>query len=417
MDYTIYLAIAPFAAIVSALAWAFVFKHRNEAAARALLWYLGQVAALLIGNTLELLSPSQTWTLHWARINHLFFSFIPVAWLGFAAVYAGGQRVVRSGYFLLFTIFPVVTNILVHTNSLHHLFWREISFFEAAGFTTFRATYGPWFWANGLYYYGLLVLGAVILGRAYFGGVKLYRRQSAWIIAGVLTPLLFNLAYVFRVFEAVRKDYTPLSFAIAGVFFVVGVYRFRLFDVVPIARAALFDDMDSAVLVLDEGKRIVDINASARDLFGVDESVLGAPYRDVAPVADLLREQDLDVFTRFDAQIGLDSLQRHYEIEIQPFSTGSTGAVGTMVTIHDVTERVRLLQEKTRLVEELEKALSEITHLRGIIPICSVCKKIRDDAGFWHQVEAYIAEHSDAEFSHGLCDECASRLYSDLTDG
>jgi hypothetical protein len=60
---------------------------------------------------------------------------------------------------------------------------------------------------------------------------------------------------------------------------------------------------------------------------------------------------------------------------------------------------------------ELEKALSEIKTLRGIVPICSHCKKIRDDKGYWNQIEGYIQKHSEAEFSHGMCPECSDELY------
>lgn len=60
---------------------------------------------------------------------------------------------------------------------------------------------------------------------------------------------------------------------------------------------------------------------------------------------------------------------------------------------------------------ELEAAMAQIKVLRGIIPICSSCKKIRDDAGYWQQVEEYISEHSDALFSHGICNDCMKLLY------
>ena len=63
---------------------------------------------------------------------------------------------------------------------------------------------------------------------------------------------------------------------------------------------------------------------------------------------------------------------------------------------------------------ELNEALSTIKTLHGIIPICASCKKIRDDAGAWRQVEAYMGEHTDAEFSHGICPDCAKRLYPEF---
>ena len=80
-------------------------------------------------------------------------------------------------------------------------------------------------------------------------------------------------------------------------------------------------------------------------------------------------------------------------------------------TIRSVLERKRLEQEKDRLIAELQRALSEVKTLRGIVPICAKCKRIRDDNGFWQQVEVYVRDHSEAEFSHGLCEECCQKLY------
>lgn len=71
----------------------------------------------------------------------------------------------------------------------------------------------------------------------------------------------------------------------------------------------------------------------------------------------------------------------------------------------------RYNEERERLIGELQKALAEIKTLHGILPICSHCKKIRDDKGSWTQMEAYISEHTDAEFSHGLCADCAKKHY------
>ncbi len=69
------------------------------------------------------------------------------------------------------------------------------------------------------------------------------------------------------------------------------------------------------------------------------------------------------------------------------------------------------LMEVRRLNRELEQALSEVKRLRGILPICSSCKKIRNDEGYWEQVETYIADHSEAEFTHGICPECFRKIY------
>jgi DNA-binding response OmpR family regulator len=71
-------------------------------------------------------------------------------------------------------------------------------------------------------------------------------------------------------------------------------------------------------------------------------------------------------------------------------------------------------KEREKLIRELQFALDNIKTLQGLIPICANCKKIRDDKGYWSQVEEYIAGHTDAKFSHGVCPECAKKLYGDL---
>ncbi len=71
--------------------------------------------------------------------------------------------------------------------------------------------------------------------------------------------------------------------------------------------------------------------------------------------------------------------------------------------------------ELARTNEDLKRALNEVKHLSGLLPICSSCKKIRDDNGYWEQIESYISDHSEAQFSHGLCPECIRKLYPEIT--
>lgn len=72
--------------------------------------------------------------------------------------------------------------------------------------------------------------------------------------------------------------------------------------------------------------------------------------------------------------------------------------------------------EREALIKDLQKALSEVKILRGFLTICSYCKNIRDDNGYWNQIESYIRDHSEAEFSHGLCPACAKKHYPDIFD-
>lgn len=77
----------------------------------------------------------------------------------------------------------------------------------------------------------------------------------------------------------------------------------------------------------------------------------------------------------------------------------------------EVARRMRTEMEKEKLIADLRDAIAKIKILNGLLPICSSCKKIRDDQGYWKQIDAYICEHTDTEFSHGICPDCAAKLY------
>ncbi len=88
--------------------------------------------------------------------------------------------------------------------------------------------------------------------------------------------------------------------------------------------------------------------------------------------------------------------------------------IGTLAAFVDIAERKRAEEERERLIAELKEALANIKTLKGLIPICASCKKIRTDEGYWQQVEVYIRDHSAAEFSHGICPDCMQKLYPEF---
>lgn len=82
--------------------------------------------------------------------------------------------------------------------------------------------------------------------------------------------------------------------------------------------------------------------------------------------------------------------------------------------IGDITERKRAEVERERLIQELRDALGKVKLLSGMLPICSSCKKVRDDKGYWTQIESYVRSRSEADFSHSICPDCAKKLYPEM---
>jgi PAS domain S-box-containing protein len=85
-----------------------------------------------------------------------------------------------------------------------------------------------------------------------------------------------------------------------------------------------------------------------------------------------------------------------------------------IILVRDITRRKQVEMEKEKLILELKEAMSKIKILRGLLPICSSCNKIRNDKGYWDQLEAYISSHSEAKLSHSICPECAKKLYPEF---
>ena len=82
--------------------------------------------------------------------------------------------------------------------------------------------------------------------------------------------------------------------------------------------------------------------------------------------------------------------------------------------VRDISKRKSIEEQREQLIGELQEALNKVNTLSGLLPICASCKKIRDDKGYWSQIETYVQEHSEAEFTHGICPECAKKLYPHL---
>jgi PAS domain S-box-containing protein len=124
--------------------------------------------------------------------------------------------------------------------------------------------------------------------------------------------------------------------------------------------------------------------------------------------------QSLDSANPYDAECRLlhrDGSYRYVSIRAVAICEQDGSVREWMGACADITDRKTVEAERERLLAELRETLAEVKTLKGFIPICASCKKIRDDKGFWDQLESYISRHSDATFTHGICPECATRMY------
>jgi PAS domain-containing protein len=145
----------------------------------------------------------------------------------------------------------------------------------------------------------------------------------------------------------------------------------------------------------------------------------GGEYFNIRGVP-LMRDRDImgAIFISMDVtdlKRAKDELQHHKERLEELVGERTTDLKNAYERLRDEDKMRRQVQEeREKLILELQEALAKVKTLTGFIPICASCKKIRDDKGFWNQIEAYLSAHSELEFSHSLCPECAHKLYPEL---
>lgn len=191
-----------------------------------------------------------------------------------------------------------------------------------------------------------------------------------------------------------------------------------------------------AIFVVDAEHKVIHWNRACEELTGIRSAdMLGtsnhwkAFYDKQRPtLSDLIIDNDVENMEGLYAVHGTSVLipqgqhaegwypsvggkKRYLIFDASPIHHADGKLLGVVQTLQDITVLKQMEEEKERLNCELREALNEIKTLTGLIPICAACKKIRDDKGYWNQLENYLEEHSDAVFSHGLCPECFKEYF------
>jgi len=283
--FKLFVDIAPAAIIVMIFCLIALVPYRKERAAVSLIVYIVLICWLLIMGMCELISPPGQMTKLFAILEYISIVSIPIAWISFSLRYTGWIKsskrwLIASGVALSICMFS-----LVATNDLHHLFWEHVFYFESEGFSVLRGLHGPLFWIVFIYCWIAVTLGTVFILRAYFSGPKLYRRQSLWLIAGILFPGITNAMFIFHLIPGFTKDFTPLGYAMSGVCFLINMYLHRLFWIMPVSRSALLQDLRIGLLVLDSRGFVIDHNPAIDRIFGLNGVYIGHQAMEFPPLS------------------------------------------------------------------------------------------------------------------------------------
>lgn len=333
------------ALLIARTAW----KRRGIAGARTFAGLLLAAAWWAFLGSLEFSTTNLETRIFWAKIEYLGIATIPPLWFLFTLQYSQHpSRNDRRFPFLL--IVPVITLALVFTNEWHHLIWQAVRPIEGAERFAVEYDHGIGFWILTVYNYTLLLTGTLVLVIAAVRFPALYRRQANSILAGALVPWISNLLYLLNISGFGYFDPTPVAFVLTGAIFAIGVFRFYLFDVVPVAQDSVMESMRDGVIVFDPNGRLAYSNPAAQSMLPAATWTERSPNKVFEAYPQIQGVDHHNHPISAGIEIG-DQARRVVELHDE-FITGPGGEVnGRVMTLRDIT--VRKQYEEKLLIQSV----------------------------------------------------------------
>ncbi len=304
-------------------------------------------------------------------VSYLAVGGITFFWAYFTIVYTHHEQWLNKFTIGFLAIVPIANYIIVNTTELHNLFWSERFLIEKNGFVFLGVEYGFLFWIWVVYVYSIILGGAILLIRAIIRHPKVYQGQALMLILGATVPLVFNFVYLLGFNPIDPMDLAPVGFVLSGIFITVGLLRFRLFDLTPIAHDLVFNGVTSGVIIMDLDDNITDLNPAAEKIFSYDKNkMIGKKLSTIFPQYRALFAQFTGVTdTRTEVSIGLN--QAVYEVQIMPLTDRRKALAGRIVMLYDITERDKLINElnayASTVAHDLKNPLSLIVGHTNLI--------------------------------------------------
>ncbi|MEL7434923.1 MAG: histidine kinase N-terminal 7TM domain-containing protein [Chloroflexota bacterium] len=349
------------AGIVSLIIGYLIWQRRPGPGVNAFVGLCIFVAIQAFGSTFEL--SAATLFLKILAVNIIYIGVVGVApfWLAFVLGYTNRAHWLTQRNVAFLFIHPILVTFLVWTNQWHGLFWSSRGIDTVYGLVVNVFTQGSLWWFHTAYAYILLLVSTILLIRALLKSPDLYRGQVSLLLAGALVPTVANMLFISGLNPLPSYvDATPTAFLVSGMLMGWALYRFRLMDIIPVARDAIVDGLADAVIVIDGNNRIVDINPKAIAIFSLQKkSVIGERMRDTfAQHTDVLENfADTD---EAEAEITLaptaQNEERIYTMRISPLRNQRGEITARIINLSDITTLKRINQELKLAREKAEEA-------------------------------------------------------------
>lgn len=379
------LSILPFVVIAAGLVSAgflhYLWPYRHEPGG----WFfIGTIAAetlwtLSYGLALFVFDPTiRPWfeLPIWLGTN-----FIGVFFLAFALEYTGRGEIVRSPVMAAIVGLQLLHTAIVATNPIHHIAWSSYQITPIFGAATVTYTHTLWLSINFTGIYLMVAGGAFLLFDAFFSYGGLYRVQAAAIALSPVLPGLAFLLWLLELGSSPPLNVTPLTFPIHLGFVFYAFFRQNMFELTPAARRAsertAIEDLGTAVIVVDDGERIINLNAEARRVFGLeDQSVLGDSLRRILPDLDPSEpESTLSLET--------DGQRREHAVSTGPLRDSAERVIGYTIVLQDITTEKQREQRLGVLNRVLRHNLrNDLNVVRGYVEMVREGVEDEEFAGY-----------------------------------
>jgi PAS domain S-box-containing protein len=276
------------------------------------------------------------------------------------------EKQIKKTYLIILMILPVIITFLAFTNEWNGLIWKNIYLIYNSGFMVPVYEHGLALWINLIYAYTLLSIGMILLTYTFINSPKIYRLQVGILLLAIVFPFIFNIIYLSELSKN-PLDLTPFAFSITGLLAALGIFKFQLLDILPVAYNKLFKNMTNGFLIFDRNDRLLEINLSAQKMFNINSDSVGGNFNDIFGKWGEFKLFYYD-FTINEKEILLNNPLGHWvEVHRTPLYGSENKLCGQLIIITDINQRKKsenALKEKERTLKTL------ISNLPGVAYKC-----------------------------------------------
>jgi signal transduction histidine kinase/ActR/RegA family two-component response regulator len=333
---------------------AFVVRQRNDKCAFYLKLLMAAAALWAIANGFELALNDFALKVFLSKVSYIGVCSVIPFWLLFVLNYVKHAWLSKKGLYQIISIIPVIVLGFVFTNEFHGLVWPTLEPVEINEGIRIIYGHGIMVLVFAIYSAAIMLYGAYVLIGFLNSSSALFKRQVWMMLAASVSPWILNAVYLLGYSPIIGVDLTPIGFIITGVMFHFGVLRFKMLDIMPVARHMLFNEISDGVLVIDNKYRVVDINPAFSGIIGIDgDQIIGKQADGVIPVFAELLAKTGDDDRILNACFKLDD--RYIDVRISRLMDKKQ-CFGFMAVLRDISNIRRAQNELMRAKEEAEAA-------------------------------------------------------------